>query len=590
MKAHQAQAILLCLSLLSACGGGSFAPGVGGLLRSIQITPSQPSIPLGLNQQFTATAHLRNGSTKDITASAVWASSNTSVAAISGPGFAASRATGSATITATLSGVAGFSTLTVTQAVLVSITITPASPVLFPGTLQQFTATGTFSDHSMKDITGSVTWASSNDNVASIGGGGLATALALGSLTISATSGSVSASATVNVQPAVLSSIVIRPGDGKIAQLTNQQFQAIGTYTDGSTHNVTGKASWTSSNTAVATIAKSGLASGLAPGTTTITATVGSISASATLNVTNATIVSISVRPSGRTITPGTRLPFNAVGLFSDNSTQVITRNAAWSSNNLAVATMVRGGNTAIAVGPGAASISATWNGVSGSTTLNVSSATLLSISITPATAVLAPTTSVSCVATGTFSDGTAQVITNGVTWSSSSSTVASVDAGGRVTANSGGSAIITAQVGSVQADSTITVDSSQLTSIEISPPTASIAQQTSVAFQAIGTFADGNTQDLTTFAGWTSSQPSVATINVGHASGLQPGTTTIVALFDGQAGSANLTVTSASRTSLVASPAATNFEQGVFTQLMPSRIAAMAQPKDFTRWVTEMK
>src|SRR5215472_1547751 len=135
MKAHQAQAILLCLGLLSACGGGSLAPGVGGILHSIQITPSGPAVPLGLNQQFTATGKYRDGSTKDITASAAWASSNSGVATITGSGFASSRATGSATIRATLSGVSGSSTLTVTQAILVSIAITPANPALVLGTV-----------------------------------------------------------------------------------------------------------------------------------------------------------------------------------------------------------------------------------------------------------------------------------------------------------------------------------------------------------------------------------------------------------------------------------------------------------------------
>src|SRR5579864_7187154 len=52
MNAHRALALLFCLSLLSACGAGGFAPGVGGILKSIQITPSQPSVPLGLDQQF----------------------------------------------------------------------------------------------------------------------------------------------------------------------------------------------------------------------------------------------------------------------------------------------------------------------------------------------------------------------------------------------------------------------------------------------------------------------------------------------------------------------------------------------------------
>ena len=567
MKAHRAQAALLCISLLSACGGGSFAPGVATSssqsLESIQITPSNPAISLGENQQFTATGNYHDGSTKDITGSVAWASSNTSVATISGSGLAASRATGSAPITATLSGVSGQATLTVTKASLVSISITPANPFLVLGTLQQFTATGTFSDGSSQNITASVTWASSNDSLASISRGGLATALALGSLTISATSGSVGGSTMVNVQSAGLSLITILPANGKIAQLTSQPFRAIGTYTDGTTHNVTGMVSWSSSDTGVAGIGNNGLARAVAPGTTTISASLGSISASTTLEVTNATLVSISVRPSGRTIAPGTKLFFIATGFFSDGTRQVITRNSTWTSDNPAVAT-IKGGSTATAVGPGTANISATFNGVSGSVPLFVSSATISSISVTPATAVLAPATSVNCAATGTFSDGTTQVITNIVNWTSSASTVASVGNGGRVTANSGGSATITAQFGLVNGGSTITVDSSQLKSIQISPSIASIAEQDGVVFSAIGTFADGNTQDLTEFALWTSSPPSVATINAGHATGLQPGTATIVALFAGEAGIGTLTVTSPAPALRMESPAAADFERPI--------------------------
>ncbi len=556
MRAHQALGLLLCLGLLSACGAGTFAPGVGGILRSIQITPSGSSVPLGENQQFTAIGHYRDGSRKDITASAVWASTNTSVATISGSGFATSASTGSATISATFSGVTGNGTLTVTNAVLVSIAVTPANPDLLLGTLQQFTATGTFSDQSTRDITGSVTWASSNNGVASISKNGLATALALGSLTISVASGSISASTPVNVQSSILSSLTIQPANGKIAHLTSQQFHATGTYTDGSTQNVTGKVSWISSNTAVATIASSGLLSGVTPGPTTITATLGSISTSTTLEVTDATITSISVRPSGQTIAPGTALTFSAIGRFSDNTTQTITINSIWSSDNTAVAVIGVGGG-ATAVAPGTANISATFNGVSGSVPLLVASATIASISVTPSTALLAPATFLNFVATATLSDGSAQVITNIVNWTSSASTVATVNSGGRVTAHSTGSAIITAQFGSVSGDSAILVNSSQLTSMQISPPTASTPQQTRVAFRAIGTFADGSTQDLTNFALWTSSMPAVATINAGHASGLEPGTAIIVALFDGHAGTAQLTVTNATPTSLVVSPAA---------------------------------
>jgi uncharacterized protein YjdB len=465
---------------------------------------------------------------------------------------------------------------------LVSIAITPANAALLLGTLQQFTATGTYSDHSSQDITDSVTWSSSDISVASIAGGGLATALTLGSVTISATSGSVTGSTTVNVQSAVLSSITVRPVNKKIAPFTSQQFQAIGTYTDGSTHNVTGQVSWTSSNTAVATIGGSGRAKALTQGSTTITATLGSISGSSTLDVSNATIVSISVTPSGRTIAPGTRLTFVATGVFSDHTTQVITRDCTWASDNHAVATVGAGG-TASAIGPGTANISATFNGVSGMAPLNVSSATLSSISVTPASAVLAPTTSANCVATGTFSDGSTQVITNIVTWTSSAANVASVNGGGKVTAQSPGNATITAQFGSLSANCAIVVDGSPLTSIQVSPQTASIPQQTELAFVATGTFADGNTQDLTTSVLWTSSPASVATISnlpatMGEATGLEPGTASITALFGGQLGTATLTVTSATATSLRVSPAATNLEHGGFT-----RFTALAEFSDGT-------
>jgi uncharacterized protein YjdB len=418
--------------------------------------------------------------------------------------------------------------------------------------------------------------------VVSIAGGGLATALTLGSVTISATSGSVTGSTTLDVQAAVLSSIAIRPVKKKIAPLTSQQFQAIGTYTDGSTHNLTGLVSWTSSNTAVATIARSGRAKALTPGSTTITATLGSISGSSTLDVSNATIVSISVTPSGRTIAPGTRLTFVATGLFSDRTRQVITTDSTWASDNLAVA-IVRGGSTATAVGAGTANISATFNGVSGAAPLNVSSATLTSISVTPARAVLAPTTSANCAATGTFSDGSTQVITNIVTWTSSAPNVASVNTAGKVTALTQGNATITAQLGALSANCAIVVDGSPLTSIRVSPQTASIPQQTNLAFVATGTFADGNSQDLTTSVLWTSSPASVATISnlpatIGEATGLEPGTATITALFGGQLGTATLTVTSATAISLRVSPAATNLEHDGFT-----RFAALAEFSDGT-------
>ena len=82
---------------------------------------------------------------------------------------------------------------------LVSISVEPFNPSIANAATQQFTATGTYSDNTTIDITSSVTWSLSNTGIATISNYGLATAIAAGSTTITATSGSISGSTTLTV-------------------------------------------------------------------------------------------------------------------------------------------------------------------------------------------------------------------------------------------------------------------------------------------------------------------------------------------------------------------------------------------------------
>src|SRR5262249_33480512 len=75
----------------------------------------------------------------------------------------------------------------------------PSNPTLTVGGTQQFTATGTYSDGSRKEVTTQVAWASSAPNVTVISPSGLATAEAPGTATISATVGSVAGSTGLTV-------------------------------------------------------------------------------------------------------------------------------------------------------------------------------------------------------------------------------------------------------------------------------------------------------------------------------------------------------------------------------------------------------
>src|SRR5262249_1776422 len=84
-------------------------------------------------------------------------------------------------------------------ATLTSIAVTPANGTLTVGATQPYTATGTYSDSSTQNLTSQVTWASSNTAAATIDSTGLATAVAAGSTTISATLGAVSGSTGLSI-------------------------------------------------------------------------------------------------------------------------------------------------------------------------------------------------------------------------------------------------------------------------------------------------------------------------------------------------------------------------------------------------------
>ena len=170
-----------------------------------------------------------------------------------------------------------------------SIAVTP-NPVGVPkGLTQQLIATGTFSDASTEDLTHTVIWTAGTPAIASVDAtSGLATAVAVGSTEITAMSGAVSGSSTLNVTAAILESLLISPDPAFSGIGLNTQLTVTGTYSDASTANVTGMATWTSDMPSVATVGPAtGLATGVSLGSTTINAAVGSLTpASALLSIT----------------------------------------------------------------------------------------------------------------------------------------------------------------------------------------------------------------------------------------------------------------------------------------------------------------
>ena len=287
-----------------------------------------------------------------------------------------------------------------------------------------------------------------------------------------------------------------------------------------------------------------------------------------TLNgVTTTTLTSIAVTPVSPSIAAGTTEQFTATGTYSDNSTANLTSQVTWASATPSVATINTTG-LATGVAPGTSTITAMLNGVTGTATLTVSAATLTSIAVTPVSPSIAAGTTEQFTATGTYSDNSTANLTSQVTWASATPSVATINTTGLATGVAPGTSTITAMLNGVTGTATLTVSAATLTSIAVTPVSPSIAAGTTEQFTATGTYSDNSTANLTSQVTWASATPSVATINTtGLATGVAPGTSTITAMLNGVTGTATLTVSAATLTSIAVTPANPSIAAGTTEQ-----------------------
>jgi trimeric autotransporter adhesin len=341
-------------------------------VQSIAVTPTGFVGVVGSSQQFRATATLSNGATQDLSSLVSWSSSDPSVATISTSGILTALGTGTVTVSATTAGITGSTSVRIERIVSLTVAAANTTGTATLGDTLQFVATGTLSDGTTRDVSTLVTWSAADTQIATVASNGVATAVAPGTTTITAAfPGIASASAAITVQGPT--SITVTPPNPSAIAGATQQFNAMGTFPDGSNRDVTRAASWSSSSTAVASISSSGLASAVGTGTTLITASVGGISGSTALTV--KTLSSLTVSPTTPSVGVGTSAQLTATGTMSDGSTQDLTNLVTWSSGTPAIATVSNtAGSKGIVVGKaiGSATVTASFAGISKSVVVTV--------------------------------------------------------------------------------------------------------------------------------------------------------------------------------------------------------------------------
>jgi hypothetical protein len=335
-----------------------------------------------------------------------------------------------------------------------SIQITPASQSLVAGQTAQFTATGIIGhgNHpaTNEDVTSEVTWTSNAPVIATINSSGVATGVSAGTATITASMpGGLSATASISVTGTTVSSgndvvsLSVIPGTQSVSSpKQTSQFIAIGTTAAGTSLDLTGQVTWTSSSTTVATITSGGLATGVGQGSTTITAiatnpdkTVATgtatftVAAGASEQITALTIIpgSQSLSASGQT---GQFIAFGAFG--SSGLQEDVSQSAQikWSSSIPTIASVSPSGLvtglsagtttiTAVLTDPDGSVLSAT---ASVTVTLTAAPEPLLSLTIVPSSITVGDLQDTGqFLAIGTYSTVPyVRDLTNSVTWLSS--------------------------------------------------------------------------------------------------------------------------------------------------------------------------
>ena len=489
--------------------------GMSMVLQKVNVVPEKPTTPpklsailvdpfndLTINSQLQliAIGIFDDGSRSDISRKVSWSSSNSDVASISLTGLLTARNAGTAFIQATLDGVTTQRPLNVVAAPATKLTTIELASIadLAVDTSLQLSAIGVFADGSRSDISGKVSWSSSNNDVASISSTGLLTAQNVGAAFIQASLDGVTTQQPLNVvaaSEAKLTAIELE-GIADVNVDTTLMLSAMGLFDDGSRSDISRKVSWSSSNNSIASISATGLLTALTVGSTVVQATLDGVVIRQTLNVVDTSAVKLTtIELAGiADLAVDNSLQLSVMGLYDDGSRIDISGKVNWSSSNPRIASISATG-LLTTLNIGSTVIQASLDGVTIQRALNVVAASTAKLTTIEVASIADLTVDISLQlsAMGIFDDGNRSDISSQVSWSSSNNSIASISATGLLTARQQGSAVIVATLDGVTTQQTVNVmAANQPPKISGTPDAASVGLP--FRFAPTMTDADGDT------------------------------------------------------------------------------------------------
>ncbi|MEO7997136.1 MAG: Ig-like domain-containing protein [Gemmatimonadaceae bacterium] len=525
--------LIAVFGALSACSLFKKVPDA----CSVAIAPREVTVPVNGTTVVIGTPFDCDGnSIKNKTVK--FSSSNTAVANVTSAGQVIGVSVGTATVSAVANGKTGDAVVTVTPERVLTVAVTPTTATVRRNQTQQMTAVAKNSQGVV--ITGlTFQWSSSNSSLASVDNTGKLTALAPGTVNISASTDGQSGTSVITVTEVPIGSCTLTPGTQKVTVTNQAVFTLALKDTASNPLSSNGRLiNWTSDNNLIASVNANGVVQALKAGTAKITATDGTnaaISCNATAEVVDARIAFVNVTPVGANLRLGAQRQF-AVAILDSNRTPIsaIGRTITWKNVTPAIATVSASGIVIpIALGNGRVAVDA--EGAVDTATYSVSKIPVVTVSLSPQQRTVVEGNSAQF--TPTVTDSAGNVVTDRlIEWTSSNTTIATVSSTGLVTTTAPGTTTITAisETRSGTATLIITpvpVDTILLTQqqLTLNRPTASGTAQGAFSID-LRDLANRQLRNRTVIV--TSDQPSIATGTANAAAT----TVSVVALTNGSA------------------------------------------------------
>ncbi|MDR1068760.1 MAG: Ig-like domain-containing protein, partial [Clostridiales Family XIII bacterium] len=501
--------------------GYVYAPYVNVPVTGIKAAASSASVVVGK----TVTVKMEVVPACATNTMVTWTSSNTAVATVSTSGVVTGKSAGSATITAkTADGSKTATTkITVNPVAVTGVSLSAAQVNINVGATQTLTATVSPSDAANK----AVTWTSSDAAVAAVSTSGVVTGKAAGTatITVKTTDGSKTATCAVTVKAVTVSvSSVSLPATAAVNVGSTVTLTPTVSPQDATNKTVT----WTSSDTAIATVSSSGVVTGKIAGSATITVKTadGSKTAATKITVNPIAVTGVSLNTAQLSINVGVTATLTATVSPSNAGNKAVT----WTSSNTAIATVGSNGViTGKAAGTATITVKTTDGGKTATCKVTVNSVSPTTIAVTGVSlSVAQQNVNVGATQALTATVSPSNATNKAVTWTSSDTAIATVSSSGVVTGKAAGTATITAT----------TNDGGKTTACAVTVKAVTVPV-TSVSVSATAAVNVGSTATLTPTVSpsnatnksvtWTSSNTAIATVSAsGVVTGKAAGTATI--------------------------------------------------------------